>query len=116
MLDLIKKGEALVFIGHENSGKTKAAIREAKKLGAYFIGNIENVLPPFCLGTILNNDIKSIIVDNCPIQLLNCPQIKSLISSSKLMIEKRGEDAKMVTNIQWIFTVCLSRRFSIINL
>ena len=116
MSDLIKKGNALVIFGHQGAGKTTRAIQEAKKLGSYFISNIEDVLSSFGLGIILNNEIKSVIVDDCPIQFLDDSRIKSLISSNKLMIEKKGKDAELVTNVQWIFTVCLGRRFSIIKL
>jgi hypothetical protein len=40
---------------------------------------------------------------------------KALIIEEKLLIEKKGKEPRLVSNIKWIFTVCIDRRFSVIT-
>ena len=112
----VKNKNGIIIFGDKGSGKTKMAIQKAKKNGEYSIINIKNLFTPFGLSHLPFNNIQSVIVEECSVATIGDPRIKRLISSTKLLIEKKHKDPILTPNVQWIFVIRPSRRFSIINL
>ena len=111
MVDFLKKGKALVILGNQGSGKTTRAIKEAENIGTFSITTIDKLYTSFSLGEILSENPQVVIVEECSVTILDDPQIKKLVSTDKLVFEKRGENPRTVPNIRWIFTVCLVEGF-----
>jgi hypothetical protein len=108
--------KALVIFGNQASGKTKKAIFEAKKISPFsIIISSKQIFNRFTLGSILTTNPGVVIVEDCTFEFLNDPNVKLLISEDDLLVERKGKDPKLVSNVKWIFTVCIDRQFSVIT-
>jgi hypothetical protein len=67
---------------------------------------------PFGLGDVLKNEPDAVIVEECPVSVLEDPWVKALLSVKEIRTGRRGEEPREVIQPRWIFIIELPEEYA----
>ena len=107
----MNKDRAIVLISTEEDLK-KHWMQFLRPQDCFRITGYEHLKSPFGLGDVLKNEPDVVIVEDCPVSILEDSWIKALLSVKEIRTERKGENPREVIQPRWIFTIELPEEYA----
>ena len=101
----LKRGQALVLLGEQGSGKSMLARRIAGEAGVFMETHACAMDSPHALGALLVEAPDTLIVDGFPAGDHTRRKLKSMIATDTTQIEIKGNKPRLVKTPHFIFCV-----------
>ena len=117
----MSRHRAYFILGGQGAGKTNKAVEAAKRLGQFTTVQWEDFDSqlPFALSTLVLTEVKSIIVNDCPLSALTDDRVKSISTAEQIRLNAKGVEPQTVDNVErWFFTITVEglSEVSVLNL